>query len=294
MSIKLGRKLAKLYDPLIVAEIGQNHNGDAYQAIRMVGQAVKCGADAVKFQYRRAELEYPAEVLNAAHPHPENAFGETYREHREHLDLTYGELGHIERRIRYNEWPVDMFVTPCHAALVEDLEYLHVPFYKIASKDCTNLELIREVGRTRKPVILSTGMCGLTDIETSLSAIGHGHVVVLQCTSSYPCEALDVNLRAMETIKKTFGYHVGISDHTIGIAVPLLAVQMGAAVIEKHFTQNRNQKGTDHAVSLEPPEFKLMVQQCRMVNDIMGTGNKVVRACEAEALEKLRPPVAVE
>ena len=291
--IQLGRKLAKQYDPLIVAEIGQNHQGDVYQAVRMIGAVVKCGVDAVKFQLRDAELEYPAEVLDAPHPNPNNAFGDTYRKHRAALDLTFVDLLHLQSRIYYNEWPVDMFVTPCHVSWVDRLEEMNFPYYKIASKDCTNLELIREVGRTGKPVILSTGMSGMSDIAAGIGAIGHDNYVVLQCTSSYPCAHQDVNIKAMETIKKAFGCHVGISDHTLDITVPALAVATGAVVVEKHFTQSRKQKGTDHAVSLEPYEFREMVLRCRAVETIMGTGNKVVRACEADAIQKLRPPVAV-
>lgn len=264
MELQLDRPVGDGHSPYIVAEIGQNHNGDVYAALRMIDMAVRCGVDAVKFQLRNADAEFPAAVLDAPHPNPQNAFGDTYRDHRHALDLTAAEISHLADRIRYNDWPIAWFCTPCWVGAVEQLERLAAPFYKIASKDLANHELLCEVAKTAKPVILSTGMHGFREIGQALDIVGTD-VIVLQCTSRYPCPPESVNLRRMGAIRDEFGVLVGYSDHTAGTAVCGAAVALGACLIEKHVTLSRQMKGTDHACSADEADLARIVAESREI-----------------------------
>lgn len=249
--------------PLVVAEIGQNHNGDVYTALRMIGMAERCGADAVKFQLRNCEAEFPPEVLDAPHPQPEHAFGATYREHRRALDLTADDIRHLVDRIRYNEWNVGWICTPCWVGAVEELERLNCPTYKVASKDLANMELLKAIAATGKPVILSTGMHGFDEIAAALEIVPHA--TVLHCRSLYPCPPEKANLRRMVEIRDVFGVPVGYSDHTPGTAVCAAAVALGATVIEKHVTLSRRMKGRDHSCSAEEDDLRRIVGEAREV-----------------------------
>lgn len=291
MNIRIaGREIGDGCPCYIVAEIGQNHNGDAYAATRLMGMAHECGADAVKFQLRDCEAEYPAEVLDSPHPNPAAAFGETYREHRQAIDFTIQDIAHCATRIQYNEWPLTWFCTPCFPGAVEQLEGIGCPAYKIASKDLTNTELIEEAARTEKPVILSTGMDGLQEIERALMAVYRhsGQAIVLQCTSSYPCEPEDVHLRTMAAIRAKFNVLVGFSDHTVGVSVAPAAVALGACLVEKHITPSRAMKGTDHAGSLERGGLERVCRYIRTVEQALGDPEKVPLAVADAARRKLR------
>jgi len=274
----------------IVAEIGQNHNGDPNQCTALIKQAVNSGCDAVKFQVRNCHLEYPASVLDAPHPDQSAAFGATYGEHREFLDFGPGDVRHFAQRIQYNEWPIHWFATPCYIGAVEPLMKLGAPCFKIASKDLTNLDLIEEVARTEKPIILSTGMDGLDEIENALNVVAtyHRRVIVLQCTSAYPCANEDVHLAAMYEIRDTFEVMTGFSDHTSGITLGPVAVAMGAVMIEKHITLNRLSKGTDHMAALEPHGLDLFVRNIRATEAALGHYHKERLAVTDDCRRKLR------
>ena len=270
-----GRPIGPQFKPYVVAEIGQNHNGDAYEAVRMISMAVKAGCDAVKFQLRNAEAEYSAEVLDAPHPNPANAFGETYREHRAALDLSISDLALIQKRIQYNEWPITMFVTPCDVSCVAPLVELNMPAYKVASKDLTNLPLVEAVAKTGKPVILSTGMAVDEEIETACDLVDdiNGDFAVMHCTSEYPCPNDHVDLRVLKMMDSFHCKHSfvrGYSDHTVGILAGPLAVAMGASIIEKHITLSRCAKGTDHACALEKDGLERYVRDCRNAYTMLG------------------------
>lgn len=270
-------------NPYIIAEIGQNHDGDVYQAIRLVGMAVKCGVDAVKFQLRDCEAEYDAEVLDAPHPHPEHAFGSTYREHRQALDLTAEDLAHIKRRIEYNEWPVQMIVTPCALGCVEPLVQLNMPAYKIASKDMWNYPLIDRCLSTGRPVLVSTGMAEGAEWQAVKEQFPE--IILMQCTSEYPCPDTAADLAVLREYLQ-WDPVVGFSDHTVGILAAPLAVSLGASVIEKHVTLARAAKGSDHAGALEEDGLKRLVRDCRNAPRMLGTGKKALAVGAAERRRK--------
>jgi sialic acid synthase SpsE len=288
-----GRQVGYHAPPYIIAEIGQNHNGDCYTATRMVSMAVRAGCDAVKFQLRNAEAEIAANQLQLPHPSGHHAFGPTYGEHRKALDFGEQELRHIASRIVYNEWPVQWFATPCYLGAVEVLERLNVPAYKIASKDLTNLPLIREAASTGKPIILSTGMDGLHEIGLALAEVYRCHekVVVMHCVSQYPCELENVNLSAIVSIRDEFGCLVGYSDHTVGILAPALAVNMGAVMIEKHITLSRAMKGSDQAGAVEEDGLYRIVRDCHAACIMHGDGEKEPPVDVEAARYKLRGSV---
>lgn len=268
-----GRLIGPDHDPYVIAEIGQNHNGDVYTAVRMIGMANKCGADAVKFQLRNADIEICKSHLDAPHPNPGNAFGATYREHRLALDMSITDIRHLANRIQYNEWPIQWFATPCFVGAVEQLESLNAPCYKIASKDLTNLPLIAEAAGTGKPVILSTGMATMQEIEQALTTVGsfHDDVIVMQCTSQYPCPNENANIAAMVMIQDEFQCNVGFSDHTIGILAPSIAVSLGAVMIEKHITLSRAMPGTDHAGAVENDGLRRIVRDVHETRKLVGS-----------------------
>lgn len=259
----------------VVAEIGQNHNGDAYTAIRLAGMANACGADAVKFCKRDLASELTAAA--AARPYDNrNSFGATYGEHRAALELSEPDYKTLKQRIEYNEWRVTMFATACDIPSVELLERVGVPAYKVASRDIDNHPLLREIALTRKPVIISTGMSDMEEIEDAIKAIEsvHNRIVLLHCTSAYPTKNEDVNLRVIPELRKCFGHLVGLSDHTPGIDASVAAVHYGACMIEKHITFSRAARGTDHAGSLEQEGLRRLVQKVRIAEQQRGDETK--------------------
>jgi sialic acid synthase SpsE len=246
--------------PYIIAEIGQNHQGDVYTAIRLVAAAMQSGADAVKFQYRDFVKEYSQEELLRPHPRPEDAFGNTYGEHRGYLDLSLEELTHIKRRIEYNLWPIDFGVTPCHVDLVEPLQDLELDFWKIASKDHDKPELyhkVQEVAET--PVI-----CSLPD-----GYFAQGHQLdcdhILHCVPKYPTPVSEANVWRVEDNPSVDGW----SDHTGTPYLGAAACALGAQVFEAHITFSQHQKGTDHLASLTPKMFRHWAASIRATHRAM-------------------------
>lgn len=270
----------------IIAEIGQNHNGDVRIAKKLIDMAVRCGANAVKFQKR----DIPSELTREAFDKPydnSNSFGKTYGEHRLFLELD--EQQHLELKEYAQALGITYFCTPCDVPSVELMERIGCPFYKVASRDLTNVPLLERLSKTKKPVIISTGMADLKDISDALAALnmGPGEVVIMQCTSEYPCKLENVNLRAMETMRKKFGHLVGLSDHTSGVIVSSAAAVMGAVMIEKHITLDRTMKGTDQPGSLEETGLKKLVEYIRATEIAKGDGEKIVNPATQQAKEKL-------
>lgn len=285
-----GRLVGDGRPALLVAEIGQNHNGRLDLARELIAGAAAAGAGAVKFCKRDLASELTGEA--ARRPYTgRNSFAATYGEHRRALELSRQE--HAELRRHALDRGIPYFATACDVQSVDDLLAIGVPCFKVASRDLTNLPLIEHMARTELPIILSCGMDGLDEIGPALDTVRmhHEQVVLLQCTSAYPTADEDVNLRAMATLRREFDVLVGLSDHTPGIVVPLAAAALGAVLIEKHITLDRWLPGTDHACSLELPELRRMVEGVRRVEAALGDGVKRVPASAARAKAKLRRSV---
>ncbi len=294
-----GRRVGAGQPCYVVAEVGQNHNGRMALARRLIDGVARSGADAVKFCKRHLPSELTGQAARRPYIGPQS-FGPTYGEHRRALELSpqqHAELmeqasgfrlqasaeaqaGDPSRSLKPEARSLTYFATACDARSVDDLEAIGVPCYKIASRDLTNLPLLDHVARTGKPVILSCGMDSLDEISQALDTLRmhHDQIVLLHCTSAYPTPYEDVNLRAMETLRREFDVLVGLSDHSIGLAVPLAAVALGAVLIEKHVTLGRRMKGTDHPCSLELAELAEMVRGIRAIETALGDGVKRVPA----------------
>jgi len=281
-----GTPVGDKYPTYIIAEIGQNHNGDIANAKRLIDMAARCGANAVKFQKRDIPSELTKEAFDRPYDNP-NSFGKTYGEHRMFLELD--EAQHYELRDYAMAIGITYFCTPCDIPSVELLERIGCPFFKVASRDLTNIPLLEKLGSLNKPIIISTGMANYVDIETALQALNATpeKVLIMQCTSEYPCKLENVNLKAMKTIREKYGHLVGLSDHTSGVIVSSAASVMGAVAIEKHVTLDRTMKGTDQPGSLEESGLKKLVEYIRATEKSMGDGVKTINPATKAAKEKL-------
>lgn len=261
----------------IIAEAGVNHNGSLELAKRLVDVATEAGADAVKFQTFKADKLVSKNAQKAEYQKQTTAAEESQYDMIKKLELD--ENAHREL-IRYCDQKKIMFLsTPFDHDSIDLLDGFGMPIFKIPSGEITNLPYLRHIGHLGKEVMLSTGMADLGEIEDALDALMQTgtpkeKITVLHATTEYPCPIEEVNLRAMRTIRAAFGVKVGYSDHTQGIEVPIAAVAMGACVIEKHFTLNRNMEGPDHKASLVPDELKAMVAAIRNVKIALGDGIK--------------------
>lgn len=273
-------------NPYMIAEIGQNHNGDMYIAKKLIDMAARCQVNAVKFQKRDVKSELTKAGYERLYDN-HNSFGETYGEHREFLEL--GKDQHSELKEYATARGITYFCTPCDIPSLKDMEEIGCPFYKIASRDLTNIPLLEEVGKVNKPVIISTGMASYEDIEDGIRALNlpPDKLIIMQCTSEYPCELENVNLRVIGTLRRKYGYLVGLSDHTSGIITSVAAMVMGACIIEKHITLNRAMKGTDHPGSLEESGLKKLVDYLSATKISMGDEDKVVLKVTNFAKNKL-------
>jgi sialic acid synthase len=270
----------------IIAEVGQNHNGDMAIARELIDNIAFHKADAVKFCKR----DIRSDLTRAAYEQPyygPHSFGETYGQHREFLELGREQYADLQDYAAARK--LTFFATACDIQSVGDLETIGVPLYKVASRDLTNLPLIDCIARTKKPILLSCGMDTMDEIGEALATVRrhHDRIVLLQCTSGYPTPYADVNIRAMHTLRRKFGTLVGMSDHTIGIMVPVVAAGLGAVVVEKHVTLARHMKGTDHSCSLEPEGLRRVVRDIRNMEVAMGDGVKRVAEVVRETKAKL-------
>lgn len=269
----------------IIAEAGVNHNGDIDIAKQLVDKAYEAGADAIKFQTFKAENLVTKNAPKAEYQKSTTGDGNQF-EMLKKLELSTKD--HIVLKKYCEEKGVMFISTPFDFESVDLLEEIDVPLYKVGSGDLTNLPLLKYIASKNKPIILSTGMANLGEVEEAINTIyetGNNKLILLHCTSNYPTAYEDVNLRAMLTMQEAFKLPVGYSDHTIGIEVPIAAVTLGAKVIEKHFTLDRKMEGPDHRASLEPNQLKLMVKSIRNIEKAMGDGIK--RCSKSEEKSKL-------
>lgn len=267
----------------IIAEAGVNHNGSFELALRLCDAAKEAGVDAVKFQTWKTENIVTVRAHQAAYQTENTGVEESQFDMLKKLELSYDHFRAIQDYCK--KIGIDFLSTPDEEESLEFLTSLNLPLIKVGSGEVTNIPYLRKIGSRRKPVILSTGMSNLAQValayETLLAA-GATEVSLLHCTTNYPCPMNEVNLRALTTLRDAFKCKVGYSDHTMGTEVPVAAVAMGAEIIEKHFTLNRDMDGPDHKASLEPAELKQMVQQIRNIEAALGDGIKRPNKSEAE------------
>ena len=268
----------------IIAEAGVNHNGRLDLALKLCDAAKEAGVDAVKFQTWKTENIVTASARQAAYQKENTGVEESQYDMLKKLELSYTQFEEIQHYCE--KIGVDFLSTPDEEESLDFLmNTLHLPLVKIGSGEVTNIPYLRTIASYHKPVILSTGMSTLAQVaaayDTLLNA-GAPSVSLLHCTTNYPCSYDEVNLRAIQTLKDAFKCQVGYSDHTMGTEVPVAAVAMGAEIIEKHFTLDRNMEGPDHKASLGPQELKLMVQQIRHIETALGDGIKRPNKSEAE------------
>ncbi len=273
--------------PFIVAEIGNNHNGDMEIAKQLIMKAKEAGVDAVKFQKRNIETVFPKELLDSPYTGP-NSFGDTYREHKEFLELSEEQLCELKKLA--DTLDLIFFATPFDIESVDVLERVGIPLYKISSFDVTKLNLIEYICQKGKPLILSTGMSTLEEIDAAVELLRKytDDFVLMQCTSAYPTDHEDINLWVIQTLKNRYNCLVGYSGHERGVAVSPGAVLSGACVIERHFTLDRTMKGPDHAASLEPPGMSLLIRRARNFYIALGSPEKRVLESELANRKKFR------
>mgnify|MGYP000980179508 CR=1 FL=1 len=260
---------------LIIAEAGVNHNGSLELAKKLIDIAKYSGADIIKFQTFISEKVVSKHAKKADYQKKNDTSGESQLEMVKKLELSFDEF--VELKEYCNKKSIEFLSTAFDFDSIDFLYSLGMHRWKIPSGDITNLPYLTKIARLNKPIILSTGMSTMSEIRKSISVLkenGAGDLTVLHCTTEYPTPFSDVNLKAMLSIKEEFGVKVGYSDHTKGIEVPIAAVALGATVIEKHFTLDRNMEGPDHMASLEPNELKAMVDAIRNIESALGNSVK--------------------
>ena len=281
----------------IIAEAGVNHNGDIKLAYRLVEKAKEAEADAIKFQTFLTEKIISKKVDMASYQKKNIKSQETQFDMIKKLELSYEDFRKIKKYC--DDIGIIFLSTPDEEEsldfLVDDLK---VPAIKIGSGEITNLPFLKYAARKKIPIILSTGMANLSEVEEAVNIITQNQdsvntsifppLTLLHCTSNYPCPMEEVNLKAMLTLKEAFKLPVGYSDHTLGIEVPIAAVALGAKVIEKHFTLDKNLPGPDHKASLEPEELKVMIKAIRNIEKALGDGIKKPNKSEVEIMKVVR------
>jgi N-acetylneuraminate synthase/N,N'-diacetyllegionaminate synthase len=266
----------------IIAEAGVNHNGQLKMALQLVDAAVAAKVDAIKFQTFKAEAVISFTAPKAAYQQRTTGAGESQLEMVRHLQLSYEQF--LEIKAYCEKKDILFLSTPFDHDSADFLDNLGVSAFKIPSGEVNNYPFLEHIACKGKPVILSTGMSYLGEVEQALRVIyatGNRKVILLHCVSNYPADPADTNLRAMQTMTTAFGVPVGYSDHTLGIEVALAAVALGACVVEKHFTLDRTLHGPDHSASLEPDELFALVTGIRTVETALGNGRKEPTASEA-------------
>ena len=259
----------------IIAEAGVNHNCSLEIAKSLVNKAAKAGADCVKFQTFKAESLVSKYAPQAKYQTENTGKNQSQLEMLKDLELSFKDFEEIKNYC--DRIGIDFLSTPFDTQSIAFLNTLGMKFWKIPSGEITDLPYLIEIAKTGKPVVMSTGMCTLNEVETAVEILrqnGAGEISLLHCTTNYPTPYSQVNLNAMITLRERFNCPVGYSDHTKGIEVPVAAVAMGARIIEKHFTLDKNMKGPDHQASLEPSELKKMVSSVRNIEKALGSFEK--------------------
>ena len=287
IKISENRSIGENEPPFIIAEIGNNHNGSIDNALELIKIANDIGVDAVKFQVKNIEKSFSQKLLDSAYV-TENSFGKTYREHKQALEFSKEQLVEIYEFSR--KLGIICFSTPFDTDSVDLLETIDNPIYKISSFHVTDMPLIEKVSKTKKPIIMSTGMSSIDEIDKAVELIRNHNdqLILLQCTSCYPTDDKDVNLAVIPSLRNRYSCPIGYSGHERGLAICTSAVTLGACVIEKHFTSDRTLKGPDHASSIEPIGMKDIVLRSKKIFNALGNSNKSVLDCELKNRQKFR------
>ena len=283
--VSVGKKAIGAGEPVyIIAEIGINHNGDIEIAKQLMDVAVETGCDAVKFQKRTPEICVPEEQKSIPRETPWGSM--TYFEYKKRIEFEQPEFEQIDAYAK--KIGIDWFASPWDVPSVDFLEGFNVPCQKIASACLTDSELLTAVNKTKTTTILSTGMSSIEEIDKAVSLLNNVPLAIAQATSTYPAEASELNLRAIQTFAEKYKVPVGYSGHERGLQVTIAAVALGATFIERHITLDRSMWGTDHSASLEPEGLKKLVRDIRIVELALGDGKKKVYDSEIPIRTKLR------
>ena len=290
--MKINNRLIGEKQPVfIIAEAGVNHNGKLKLAKKLIDVAAKAKVDAVKFQTAKAEDVVTQKANIADYAKKNIKKNMTQLEMIKNLELKYDDFRVLKRYCDKKE--IIFLSTPHSFDAIDFLEDL-VPAYKFGSGDITNIPALKHAAKKHKPILLGTGMSTLKEVKEavkSIKSVGNNQIAALHCTTSYPCPLEDINLRAMITMQKELNCLVGYSDHTLGITVPIMATCLGATIIEKHFTLDRNLPGPDHKASLTPEELKNMVEEIRNVEKALGKFDKKPTVSEKKIMRLVRKSI---
>lgn len=295
-----GKQTVKLNDrlvgegqaPFIIAEAGLNHNGNVDVALKLVEEAKKVGCNAVKFQTYSAQYRVSNKVKRAKYAEQLIGMEENLYELLSRLELSVEDHKKIFAYGR--KIGIDVFSTPFDLPSVDLLESLHTPYYKIASSDLNNLPLLRAVAKTGKPIILSTGMSSLAEVDESIHTIlaeGNDQIILLHCLSSYPANPAELNLNTIRTLKNTYQIPVGFSDHTPGLSASIVAMAIGANAIERHFTLDKHWEGPDHIFSSEPAEMEELTKVAVLTTKMLGDGIKRIQPSEYDTINSFKKTI---
>ncbi|SHG22811.1 N-acetylneuraminate synthase [Dysgonomonas macrotermitis] len=280
---------------IIIAEAGVNHNGSIELAKKLVDAASEAGVDYVKFQTFNAKKLASKNSKKADYQNKNTSEGgDSQQDMLSKLELS--KESHYELIEYCKEKKVKFFSTAFDLDSIDFLNQLNLDIWKIPSGEITNYPYLKRIATTRKPIILSTGMCDMLDIRNALNVfisngVSKNNITILHCNTEYPTPYGDVNLNAMNTIGREFDVKIGYSDHTLGIEVPIAAVALGAKIIEKHFTLDRTMEGPDHKASVEPSELKQMVNSIRNIEEALGSSEKVASASELKNIAVARKSI---
>lgn len=278
----------------IIAEAGVNHNGSFELACRLADAAKEAGADCVKYQTFKSENLVSKDAQKAEYQ-KKTTGDSSQQDMLKKLELSYDSFVRLKEYC--NKIDICFLSTPFDFESIDFLKSLDMPFWKIPSGEVTNYPYLVALAKTGKPVVMSTGMCEMNEIADAIKVLkdnGTKDIKLLHCNTEYPTPFEDVNLAAMKTMREAFGVEVGYSDHTKGIEVPIAAVALGATIIEKHFTLDRNMEGPDHKTSLEPQELKQMVCSIRNIEKAIGTGDKTPSASEKKNITIARKSIVAK
>jgi len=284
-SVTIGNETVGEESPVyVVAEIGINHNGDVAIAKRLIDAAARAGCNAVKFQKRTPEICVPPDQREVMRQTPWGYM--SYMEYRDRIEFGSQEYGEIDRYCKDKD--IAWFASCWDEPSIEFMEAFDSPCYKIPSATLTDRALLCRLRETGRPLILSTGMSSWEQINAAVEQLDTDRLVLLHCTSTYPCPPRELNLRMIQTLRAAYEYPIGYSGHEVGLPTTIAAVALGACMVERHVTLDRAMIGSDHAASMEPQGLERLVKYIRVVEESLGTGIKQVYESEWPGMKRLR------